>query len=311
MAAPATSHLKTLVRVLVLAAFVGIAVWFATTHDLHAIATALRHADLKLLLLATAINYLVVLFRAACIREILRPTKLLGLGRLFRYHLACFAASNLLPARAGDVLRVYLLQKREDIPWKVGLSMSVVEKGTEALAMVLMLLPIPWVVPGLPPSVVTALRVMGWVTLGVLVALGAVALTGRGKAFLSRFGTPSSIARAEVFSLGAWVSDAVIIYLVLHAVGVAASPAAPLLVLFGVNLAVALPSTPGQVGVLEAGAVGALAIVGVPPEPAMAFAILYHLVQFLPVTLAGLPGLSLVAEARQAAAAAQAPEGVA
>ena len=109
--------------------------------------------------------------------------------------------------------------------------------------------------------------------------------------------------------MAVWVADAVLIWVVLRAVGVAPDPAAPLLVLLGVNLAVALPSTPGQVGVLEAGAVGALALLHVPPEPAMAFAILYHLVQFVPVTLAGLPGLRMVAEAR-AAVDLHAPEGV-
>jgi uncharacterized protein (TIRG00374 family) len=55
----------------------------------------------------------------------------------------------------------------------------------------------------------------------------------------------------------------------------------------GVNLAIAVPSTPGNVGVFEAGAALPLIALGVEHDAAVAFALLYRAVQWLPVTLAG------------------------
>jgi uncharacterized membrane protein YbhN (UPF0104 family) len=67
-----------------------------------------------------------------------------------------------------------------------------------------------------------------------------------------------------------------------------------LLVLLSLNLAIAVPSTPAQVGAFELGASAPLALLGVPPERALAFALLYHVMQALPTTLAGLPLLRAV-----------------
>jgi uncharacterized membrane protein YbhN (UPF0104 family) len=58
-----------------------------------------------------------------------------------------------------------------------------------------------------------------------------------------------------------------------------------------VNVAIAIPSTPGQVGVFEAGAVIVLGTLGVGRSEALAFALLYHAVHVLPVTALGLLGL--------------------
>ena len=78
-----------------------------------------------------------------------------------------------------------------------------------------------------------------------------------------------------------------------RALGIDAPPTAWALVLISVNLAILLPSTPGQIGVLEAGAVAALAAFGVPAAPAVAFALVYHAVHFVPSTALGLLGLCL------------------
>ena len=55
-----------------------------------------------------------------------------------------------------------------------------------------------------------------------------------------------------------------------------------------VRIAVALPSTPGHVGAFELGGVVALRLLHVSDARALAFALLYHLVQILPVMLVGL-----------------------
>jgi uncharacterized membrane protein YbhN (UPF0104 family) len=92
----------------------------------------------------------------------------------------------------------------------------------------------------------------------------------------------------------AFVSDVVdlgTIALSAAAVGVAVGPLGWCAVLIGVNLAIAVPSVPGQFGVLEAGAMLVLAKLGIDNERAVAFALLYHGVHIVPFTMAGLAAL--------------------
>jgi uncharacterized membrane protein YbhN (UPF0104 family) len=79
--------------------------------------------------------------------------------------------------------------------------------------------------------------------------------------------------------------------LCLSAVGIQLGPAAWCFVLLALNLAIAVPSTPAQVGVLEAGVVVALLAFGVPQTAALAFALLYHAAHVLPTLAIGLPFL--------------------
>ena len=79
----------------------------------------------------------------------------------------------------------------------------------------------------------------------------------------------------------------------MRALGIDAPPSVWALVLLGINFAILLPSTPGQIGVLEAGAVLALSSAGIPAAPAAAFAVVYHAVHLVPSTALGLVAISL------------------
>jgi uncharacterized protein (TIRG00374 family) len=102
-----------------------------------------------------------------------------------------------------------------------------------------------------------------------------------------------SWTRSLAWSVLSDVTDLALIGLCARALGIDAPPTAWALVLISVNLAILLPSTPGQIGVLEAGAVVALTAFGVPTAPAVAFALAYHAVHFVPSTALGLLGLCL------------------
>src|SRR5439155_26623636 len=100
------------------------------------------------------------------------------------------------------------------------------------------------------------------------------------------------------------VSDAIEVMLVLAAVGLDASFFPALLILLFINFAIAAPSTPAQIGAFEAGGVFALGMLGAPTEKALAFALLYHFMQAIPVTLAGMEALLVWRSLRQAPASA-------
>ena len=83
-------------------------------------------------------------------------------------------------------------------------------------------------------------------------------------------------------------ANAATVGLALAAVGVALPIPSWFIIVLVARLAGLLPSTPGQFGVVEAGLVIAMGVLGVDHGRALAVAILYHLAHFVPVTAIGL-----------------------
>jgi len=106
-----------------------------------------------------------------------------------------------------------------------------------------------------------------------------------------RFRRGGAWARSLAWSCAADLADAAVLGLCLRAVGADLGPGPLLAVLLAINVAILVPSTPGHVGVMEAAALAALLALGVPPERALAGAVLYHGVQIVPGTALGLLSL--------------------
>jgi uncharacterized membrane protein YbhN (UPF0104 family) len=215
--------------------------------------------------------------------------------RLFRYTVAAFAASAIAPARAGEALRLWTLKQRDGVPIADGAATAVGEKLLDAVAMFLVLTPIPWLVPGLPSWVGSTVIIGICVVVAVVAALaGAVARITAGTRWWSRFfagmhvlRSPRRLAGALAVLIGAWLIDLAMVECVMYSLDIALSPAAALLVLLTINIAIIIPGTPGQVGVHEAGAIVGLDLLHVPSESAIGFAVLYHAIQIVPLVTAG------------------------
>ena len=59
-----------------------------------------------------------------------------------------------------------------------------------------------------------------------------------------------------------------------------------------IAVALVLPSAPGYVGPFQAGTVQGLALLGVARETALSLSIVYHLCNYIPITIVGLAYLS-------------------
>ena len=301
-----------------LVALVAVALWFFVRGiDLHALFAALRAASIPLLFAAALVNLLHLGFRVLRLRELLRPARLLGAGKLYRYSLALCAGNNLLPARAGEAVRIWLLHSRESIAAGTALSVSVVEKICDAVVLLLLVAPVPFLILDLPRWVSHSLLTTSVLAV-VLVALVAFLLhahrhfspqTLRGRLALGgrALHSPRAVVVVALQSVAVWLSDAAVFFLILRAVHVQIPLAGIFFVLLTLNLAIAAPSTPAQVGAFELGALAALRLLHVPEEQALAAALLYHLAQAIPVTLLGLPDLLLITRARAAARAGSPP----
>jgi uncharacterized protein (TIRG00374 family) len=99
--------------------------------------------------------------------------------------------------------------------------------------------------------------------------------------------SPRAIGRALAASLAAWTLELVVLAVALRSVGIALPVPAIVVVLMGINVMLAVPVTPGNLGTLEVGATLALLGFGVAREKALAFAICYHALQSIPLIVLG------------------------
>jgi uncharacterized membrane protein YbhN (UPF0104 family) len=194
------------------------------------------------------------------------------------------AANNVLPLRAGEVVRT-----RETMAAGVALApvvlAQVAEKIVEAATLVL------WAAPAITMEAGLARPLASVVPLLVVGAAGFVWASRR----FAKIG-PSQLASSAAWSLVADAVEIAVIAACLRGLGLRGDLATSVTVYAGVNLAIAIPSTPGNVGALEAGAALPLIALGAPHDMAAAFALIYRATQWLPATIAG--ALVLASRAR-------------
>lgn len=247
------------------------------------------------LVTAAVINFAIIACKAIVWRDLLARTARVPVIRLMRYSLIAYAASTFLPFRGGEVIRVLLLRDRDGVPAANAAAVALAEKLLDIVSMLLLLAPLPLLVDDLPPSIVHALAL---VTIGGLVAvvatwfvvprLGTDGWKGELAQGLYVVREPRQFAQSVAVLYVSWLVDASMVALVLHAVGITPNAGICVLVLLAINVAIALPSTPGHLGAFELGGVVALRLLHVSDARALAFALLYHAVQVLPVMAAGL-----------------------
>jgi len=269
--------------------------YLATRTDRQALALALRHADYRLVLLMTIGHLAVVIpIKAWRWQRVLAPVRRLPLWRLYGYCLAGCAVSNLIPARAGHAARVLLL-RRDGVPLAAGAGTVLLEEIYNVLVLAALALPLPWVLP-LPARVTGTLRLVALgAALGVVASFwlaaagrarpaGLLRRLSEGLAMLSDL-RAAAIVLAQSFVM--WLFDIGQILVAMVAVGLRPDFFAAALVLLFVNLVNAVPATPGQVGLFEAGAAAALVFAGRSPEQGIAVGVLYHMMQLIPETVLG------------------------
>jgi uncharacterized protein (TIRG00374 family) len=278
---------------------------FVRHTDVHALLRALAHTHPAGLVVACLLTLGQLTCRASVFRTLLLPVVGLPWLRAQRFMLATSAATALVPGRAGEFMRAYLLKRDDHVAVASTAAVTAVEKMVEVLALCLVLIPVPFLMPDLP----------GWVrksflltaALAVTLFCGAAIMVSRRKLprWLVSFGAgleivrrPSLFGKALLISVGSWLVDYACLLAVMHAVGVAAPAASGLLVILAVNLAIAVPVIPGNLGTFELGAIAGLQPFGVGPEIGLAVGLLYHLAQVVPIAVLALIDSRFVVESR-------------
>jgi uncharacterized protein (TIRG00374 family) len=223
-----------------------------------------------------------------------------------------YMANNILPLRAGELVRVYVVARRWGHGFWTVLATAVVERMLDGLAIVLLLgLLLPAIpVPPLFKWAAAVLLAVNVVGLAALVALGlapdrarrlAAACTRRWprvqrhtlavvETSLRGLEGVRTLAHALPLVLWTpviWLCPAAAAWAALRAVNLDLPWVAGVTVLAFVGLGVSVPSAPGYVGVFHAAAVLALAVFGVSSSEALGYAIVFHASQLVPITLVG------------------------
>lgn len=258
-----------------------------------ALVDALARARVWPIVAASAIAIGVYALKAVSWRIMLAPRFELPLGRLVRYTIVAFAGSAIAPARAGEVIRIWMLKRRDGVDATTAIAIATSEKAMDVFSLLVVAAPLPWLLM-LPAWLEHGFWLLACVAVAAIPIIAVLSARVRPDAWCGRFlaaleRRPRQLVAVFVVLLIGWIADIVAVMLVMYALDIAVSWPAALLVLFVVNVAIALPSTPGQLGTHELGALIPLVdILGVAKEPAIAFALVYHATQILPTLVIGI-----------------------
>ena len=274
--------------------------------DLGETARALSNAAPGGILLAIALVLVELTIRAERWRILLNPSAAVPLRSAFAYLTIGYFANAVLPARLGDPARAYLAGRSFGISSLATLGTIVVERVSDALTILLVvLLAGIAVAPGSQLSgsaaVLTALAVVGAVgavVVGFVVLRSGILDRGLGRrvwAVVARVGEGAAVLRRPrgvALILGLTILPfgvAVCTFgAVSGALGLPLDPVQWAFVLGVLALSTAIPAAPGSLGTYEFAGVTALGILGIGSSQALAATVLIHVIAALPPALLGL-----------------------
>jgi uncharacterized protein (TIRG00374 family) len=281
----------------------------------------LAHANACLFAVATVCSTLIFPLRARRWRTILDPVyPKIPFAQLWRSTAIGMMINNVIPARAGEIARAYTLTRETTVPFSASIASLAVDRVFDAI--ILLLLAFASVLdPAFPHGVqVGGQSVAHWAVGGSILVAGILAalyslvffparlitlfelfarklspsIEEKGRTALITFSQGLSVLRspghfAAVFAwtLIHWLVNGLGWWIGMLAVGISVPFSAALLLQAMVALGVAVPAAPGFFGIFEKIAVLGLAIYMVPAALATSWAIGFHILSFLPITLIG------------------------
>jgi uncharacterized protein (TIRG00374 family) len=300
----------------------GLFLWLAL-RSLHLadVWAALLDANYLWLIPGIAVYFVAVWVRTWRWHYLLRPLKAISTRRMFPVVVIGYMGNNIYPARIGELLRAYVLKRREGVPFSASLATILVERlfdGVVMLAFVFLNLGELSRLTGASGFVGDIRSLAVWGTVIFLAALGAFlllalfparaaavagwfidrllpqsartqshAIAGRFLEGLASLRSPLDVFMILFTSTCIWLLETGKYWLLMHAFQFQVSFFALMLMNGIVNLATTIPSAPGYVGTFDAPGIAVLQAYGVPGGIAAAYTLSLHAALWLPITLLG------------------------
>lgn len=246
---------------------------------------------------------------------LLHPIKPIRLKTLWPIVVIGYMGNNVYPFRAGEVIRAYVLKKKERVSISASIATILVERIFDGLVMLLFVFIALPIVPGLPAwlresVIVASLAFFGALITFLIIAARPAASRTLYQWFINRFAPVSLQAKLLVLadrfmdglsslssfrniimvfftSVIVWLLETVKYWFVMIAFNFSVSFFALMLMNGVVNLATTLPSAPGYIGTFDGPGIETLKVFGVDPTVAAAYTLVLHAALWLPITLLG------------------------
>lgn len=273
--------------------------------DIHAIGADLARARWPYIFAAAALNMVVIVLKTLRWQWLMNPAQKTCYGTLFNATMIGLAGNNVLPARGGDWLKIYLLGKWEGANKAMLASVTGLDKLFEGFS-ILMLFGLLSFHSTFPEWVQRSTLIIT-IVLAISLAMCLLLMHHHKRSLADESGAAGKLSRLmanlgsgmQIFarkrmivvtlavSLAVCLLQVETIRLCQLAFGLHLDLWVPALIFVAINLAIVVPSAPSGVGPFEVAAVLAYSWIGVSAETAFSVTISYHAVQFLPVTVIG------------------------
>jgi glycosyltransferase 2 family protein len=281
----------------------------------------IKDANYWWLIPAILVYFVAVWARAWRWHYLLRPIKKISTVTMFPIVCIGYMGNNIYPARAGELLRAYVLKKREGVQISASLATIIVERifdGVVMLGFVFINLPELAKLTSASGFVgsIQALAVWGAAIFGVVLVIFLLAAMfpkitervtlwlvnhvlpkkwqekacGIALRFLSgleSLRSPKEALMVFLTSIVIWLFETGKYWLVMHAFPFQVSFFALMLMNGIVNLATTLPSAPGYIGTFDAPGIALLRAYSVPQDIATGYTLVLHAALWFPITILG------------------------
>jgi glycosyltransferase 2 family protein len=276
------------------------------------------HADPGGLGLSMGVATLTLFLRAMRWRVLLNAEGTVSVSTAFWATAAGYFGNNFLPARAGELVRTYMISSRMGLDTPFVLATALSERVADAVALVtisaLVLLILPaqsgWLAGAARPFAILGL--LGALAIAILPLLGPAAraiieraplpdalrlklvtVVEQGLRGMRAFHDTRRLAAFLALTMLIWSLDAVGTVIGAAALGFHIPIAVAFLLLAGLGLGSALPSTPGYVGIYQFVAVAVLTPFGFSRTDAIAYILVAQAAMYVVIGFWGALGLWL------------------
>ena len=296
--------------------------WALRGVELAQVAQVLRQSNVALFVVATLVATTIYPLRALRWRYILWPVKeRLRFGPLWRATAIGMMVNNVVPARAGEIARAFAVSREEPVVrFPAAIASLAIDRVLDAILIIALLI-ISMLDPAFPRDTVIAGQPIGrYVYVATAVAAAALVMLfllavfpqqfvgaferivskvaphfverlsrllhsfADGLAVLRR---PALLLRVLFWTTVHWLISGAAFWIGMKAVGIDAPYSAALFVQSLIAIGVAAPAAPGFFGIFEFFGTEGLAIYGVARGLAVSWAIGFHLLSFIPITVMG------------------------
>ena len=291
--------------------------------DFAAFWAQVRAANYWWLLPGVAVYMIAVWVRAWRWHYLLRPLKAIPTASMFPIVAIGYMGNNIYPARAGEVLRAYVLKKKEGVAISASLATIIVERIFDGVVMLgfifvnlgelarltktdtvnasisIQLIAfwgsvvffgalLVFLLAAMFPAM--SERILDWLATRLVphrFRKGVLETGGRFLGGLEALRSPLEILMVFLTSVVIWLLETGKYWFVMHAFNFEVSFFALMLMNGVVNLATSIPSAPGYVGTFDAPGIAVLEAYGIPHALASGYTFVLHFALWLPITLLG------------------------